>query len=560
MISLRFGTPTVAKIALGLLLVPASLAAQEPAPEESFAESIEVSVVNLDVFVTDRKGQPLTGLKREDFEVFEDGKPVEITNFYAESGTAVVPPRESAAAAASTAPALRPPEQQLRLVVFVDDVNTAPAGRGRILDRLHDFLRSELRPGDQVMLVRYAHKLEIRREFTGDLARIDSDVAELRRQSSDLGSRDSTLETATEQIGEALEAMGGWDTSLESMFRSYSERETQRLAAALDALGSVVGWLSGMPGRKAILYVSDGLPLVPGDDVWQWAAIRSGQQRSAFTAGKNISGLNGVQYDATRRFRDLTAEASRNRVTIYPIEGGGTQEVQGTLIRELMVQNHQNGLRVLAQDTGGRAMLNVAEPLTALRLMSEDLTTYYSIGYQPQRPGDAQEHKIEVKVKVKGAQVRHRQWYRDKPVGEAIAERTLAVMRFGPEDNPLGARLEIGTGKEQGDSVLVPVRVKVPLAKLYLQPGEGKRSGRLRLYVVASGEGATTPVRQTKLVTLEVPESDVAAVSRKEYTHEIEIPLKKGTYALGVGIRDELAATTSYLRKEFVLGDGPAGK
>jgi len=560
MISLRFGTPTVAKIALGLLLVPASLAAQEPAPEESFAESIEVSVVNLDVFVTDRKGQPLTGLKREDFEVFEDGKPVEITNFYAESGTAVVPPRESAAAAASTAPALRPPEQQLRLVVFVDDVNTAPAGRGRILDRLHDFLRSELRPGDQVMLVRYAHKLEIRREFTGDLARIDSDVAELRRQSSDLGSRDSTLETATEQIGEALEAMGGWDTSLESMFRSYSERETQRLAAALDALGSVVGWLSGMPGRKAILYVSDGLPLVPGDDVWQWAAIRSGQQRSAFTAGKNISGLNGVQYDATRRFRDLTAEASRNRVTIYPIEGGGTQEVQGTLIRELMVQNHQNGLRVLAQDTGGRAMLNVAEPLTALRLMSEDLTTYYSIGYQPQRPGDAAEHKIEVKVKVKGAQVRHRQWYRDKPVGEAIAERTLAVMRFGPEDNPLGARLEIGTGKEQGDSVLVPVRVKVPLAKLYLQPGEGKRSGRLRLYVVASGEGATTPVRQTKLVTLEVPESDVAAVSRKEYTHEIEIPLKKGTYALGVGIRDELAATTSYLRKEFVLGDGPAGK
>jgi len=560
MISLRFGTPTVAKIALGLLLVPASLAAQEPAPEESFAESIEVSVVNLDVFVTDRKGQPLTGLKREDFEVFEDGKPVEITNFYAESGTAVVPPRESAAAAASTAPALRPPEQQLRLVVFVDDVNTAPAGRGRILDRLHDFLRSELRPGDQVMLVRYAHKLEIRREFTGDLARIDSDVAELRRQSSDLGSRDSTLETATEQIGEALEAMGGWDTSLESMFRSYSERETQRLAAALDALGSVVGWLSGMPGRKAILYVSDGLPLVPGDDVWQWAAIRSGQQRSAFTAGKNISGLNGVQYDATRRFRDLTAEASRNRVTIYPIEGGGTQEVQGTLIRELMVQNHQNGLRVLAQDTGGRAMLNVAEPLTALRLMSEDLTTYYSIGYQPQRPGDAQEHKIEVKVKVKGAQVRHRQWYRDKPVGEAIAERTLAVMRFGPEDNPLGARLEIGTGKEQRDSVLVPVRVKVPLAKLYLQPGEGKRSGRLRLYVVASGEGATTPVRQTKLVTLEVPESDVAAVSRKEYTHEIEIPLKKGTYALGVGIRDELAATTSYLRKEFVLGDGPAGK
>jgi len=556
MTSRRFWTRLAGRITLGLLLVSAApLFAQEPAPEESFAESIEVSVVNLDVFVSDRKGQPVTGLKREDFEVYEDGKPVEITNFYAESGVAVVPSREPAAPGTSAAPAVRPPEQQLRLVIFVDDVNIAPEGRSRILGRLHDFLRSELRPGDQVMLVRYSHKLEIRREFTNDLARIDADVAELRRQSSDLGSRASTRDNAVDQIGDAMEAMGGWDSSLESLFRSYSERETQRVAAALDALGSVVSWLSGVPGRKAILYVSDGLPLVPGDDLWQWAAIRSGQQRSAFTAGKGVSGLNGMQYDATRRFRELTAEASRNRVTIYPIESFGTEQVRGTQIQELLVQNQQNGLRFLAQDTGGRAMLNVGEPLAALRLMSEDLTTYYSIGYQPQRPGDTQEHKIEVKVKVKGAQVRHRQWYRDKSAGEAVAERTLAVMRFGPEDNPLEARLEIGTGKEQGDSVLVPVRVKVPLAKLYLQPGEGKRSGRLRLYVVASGEGTTTPVRQTKLVTLEVPESDVAAVSRKEYTHEIEIPLKKGTYALGVGIRDELAATTSYLRKEFVLGE-----
>src|SRR6185295_6433262 len=191
---------------------------------------------------------------------------------------------------------------------------------------------------------------------------------------------------------------------------------------------------------------------------------------------------------------------------------------------------------------------------------SEDLTTYYSLGYQPQRSGDGVEHKLEVKVKVKGAQARHRQWYRDKTVSEMVAERTLAVMRFGPEDNPLDARLEIGTGKEQGDSVLVPVRVKLPLAKLYLQQGEGKRSGRLRLYLVASGEGTTTPVKQTKLVTLEVPDSDVAAVARKEYTHEIVISLKKGTYALGVGVRDELAAATSYLRKDFVLGETEGAK
>lgn len=549
-----------AGIALGLFLAPAlPLRAQEPAPEESFAEAIEVSVVNLDVFVTDRKGQPLGGLKREDFEVYEDGKPVEITNFYAESGVAVVPARGEAGPGTAETPALRPLEQQLRLVIFVDDANTATSGRAKILDRLRGFLHADLQPGDQVMLVRYARGLEIRREFTSDLARIEADIQTLKGESSDLARRDASREEGTDQIIDVLET-AGWDISVETLLRNYSERETQRLSAALDALGSVVSWLGGVSGRKAILYVSDGLPLVPGDDVWQWAAMRTALLRSSFSAGKTISGLNGQSYDATRRFRELTAQASRNRVTLYPIEGGGTQEVRGTAIRELMVQNQQNGLRFLAQDTGGRAMLNVGDPQAALRLMSEDLTTYYSLGYQPQRPGDEVEHKIEVKVKVKGAQVRHRQWYRDKPVNEAIAERTLAVMRFGPEDNPLDARLEIGAAKEQGDSVLVPVRVKVPMAKLYLQPGEGKRSGRLRLYVVASGGGTTTPVRQTKLVTLNIPESDFAAVATKVYTYEIGISLKKGTYALGVGVRDELAAATSYLRKEFVLGEAPAGK
>jgi hypothetical protein len=61
-------------------------------------------------------------------------------------------------------------------------------------------------------------------------------------------------------------------------------------------------------------------------------------------------------------------------------------------------------------------------------------------------------------------------------------------------------------------------------------------------------------------VALEVPESDLAAVTGRDYVHEIGIPLKKGTHALGVGVRDELAAVTSYLRRDFVVGVDQAGK
>src|SRR6185295_3080724 len=117
---------------------------------------------------------------REDFEVYEDGKPVEIANFYAESRT------EAPVAAEGKAPADRPQDQRLRLVVFADDVNTEPQGRTRILEQLKDFFRRELAPGDQVMLVRYNGGLEIRRAFTADLDQVASDLEALLKMSSDL--------------------------------------------------------------------------------------------------------------------------------------------------------------------------------------------------------------------------------------------------------------------------------------------------------------------------------------------------------------------------------------
>jgi VWFA-related protein len=548
----------IAGMALGLLLAPAfPLAAQgpdrQPPIQESFGEAIDVSVVNLDVFVTDRKGEPVTGLRREDFEIREDGKPVEISNFYAESrGTAAAPAPAAASASARTA-AERPVAQRLRLVVFVDDVNLTPANRSRILQSTGRFLHSELKPGDEVMLVRYDQRLSIRRQFTSDLGLLDSDLEEILKLPTDVRKYEASFNQAVQKISFARLAGEPVGSLAEGAIMSWAGEESIMVQGSLDALDSVVSWLAGVPGRKAVLYVSNGLPLVPGLDLYT-IYTRAAQSGSA---EKRISGMRAQQFDLTTRFRQLTSHASRNRVAFYPIEAYGTRETEGSLFDSTSLANRQDGLRFLAEDTGGRALLNATDVPGALARVSQDLATYYSIGYQPQRGGDEAEHKITVRVKSKGAQARYRQWYRDKPVGEVVAEGTLAVMRFGPEDNPLGAALEIVPGKMPGETV---VRVKVPISKLYLEPQDGSRQGRLRLYVVASGEGGTTPVRQTKLVTVQIPAAEAEAGVKRDYTHEISIPLKPGSYALGVGVRDELATTTSYLRRDFVAGTGEGAK
>ncbi len=64
-----------------LLLVPRLLAqdATGESPERPFIDTLDVNVVNIEVFVTDKQGNPVTGLTRGDFKVYEDGRPIEIT-------------------------------------------------------------------------------------------------------------------------------------------------------------------------------------------------------------------------------------------------------------------------------------------------------------------------------------------------------------------------------------------------------------------------------------------------------------------------------------------------
>ena len=527
-----------------LLLVGAPLAAQMEIAEETFADEIEVSLVNLEVVVADRKGKSVSGLGREDFQVLEDGKPVEITNFYAE--TAGSGPAESAD--------LRSLDQRLSLVVFVDDYNTEQESRNSILDGLKEFLGSSLSPGDQVMVVRFGRSLEVRKPFTTDVGEVLSEVEVIRKLASNLASRESSRDHQIQVIADAL-SIGGWGAGAEARIQEYAEVETSYVAASLSALETVVGWLGGLPGRKAVLYVSDGLPAVPGEDLFIWAEAYSG-----YRSGRRISGMGSATYDASELFRRVTSKASRNRVAIYPIEAMGARWVRGTRLQEARIQNRQNGLTFLAEETGGRTMFNVSQAGAALQTMATDLSTYYSIGYRPQRAADDREHKIEVKVKGKGLTARYRRWYQDKSLGEAIAERTAATMVFGAEENPLGAALEIGQQTPAGESFVVPLRVKVPLGKLYLEPKGEKREGRLRLFVVASGTDKVTPVRETRVVTVTVPEKDLAEGKAPEYMHEVRIKLEKGSWSLGVGVRDEIATTTSYLQGKVEAGVAAAGR
>src|SRR5689334_3253240 len=110
--------------------------AQPEAVDQDLGEIVNVNVVNVDVYVTDKSGKRIQGLTKDDFEIFENGKKVGITNFYAVDGgkakmigdepvPAVQAPAKPGPPGAQTAEML-PEDQRLRLVVYIDNFNLHP--------------------------------------------------------------------------------------------------------------------------------------------------------------------------------------------------------------------------------------------------------------------------------------------------------------------------------------------------------------------------------------------------------------------------------------------------
>src|SRR5262245_39562309 len=167
----------------------------KPAPpatgDQGFFESVNVNVVNVDVYVTDKSGKRIQGLTKDDFEIWENGKKVPVTNFYAvEGGKARMIGDEPVPAVAQPAPgappgtakpAPLPEDQRLRLVVYIDNFNLHPFNRNRVMRELRAFLGHKLNRDDQVMLVTYDRELHVRRTFTSDPGLVNDALVELER-------------------------------------------------------------------------------------------------------------------------------------------------------------------------------------------------------------------------------------------------------------------------------------------------------------------------------------------------------------------------------------------
>ncbi len=451
-----------------------------------------VNVVRVDIIVTDRQGNAVTDLTQADFEVLEDGKPQSIDLFRLINSNGVPapgadPPRRILSMYDEEAEAAR---DDVRLfVLFLDDYHVRIQNSMRIRDTLVQFMTTQLGPLD-MMAIMYPLTPVSALSFTRD--------------------RDALVQAVRKFEGRKFNYAPR--NAFEQEYAHYPTQivETLRNQVTLSALEGLPVRLGSLrEGRKAVILVSEGfVGLLPAQMSGQMAGMPGSANPAADPITEGRARFQ-ADMDIQQKLKDIFDTANRNNTAIYALDPRGlavgeydmTDNVDQRTSLDSLRQS-QDTLHVLANNTDGRAILNRNDLTAGLNQVVRDTSSYYLVGYNSTLTApDGKFHKIEVKLKRPGVQVRSRKGYwaptaeeaakaaaPPKPKPPAAVERALNAVEAVPRESV--AATWIGTSRG-ADGLTRVTYVWEPLPPV---PGE-KRQEPSRVSVVAMGSGNQTYFR-----------------------------------------------------------------
>jgi VWFA-related protein len=559
----------------GALFAISAATAQTGGP---VARSVEVSVTNVDVVVTDPKGQPITDLTAADFEVRQDGVVQPLTNFSFIRNVPAAPavsPEPNATRATAPESVLEPeppPATRAHLIVFLDEIRLATTDRNRALRSLRAYLPTVVGPRVEAQLVTWDRALRIRGPFTSDVRVLVSMLTELEKESTTgdvvLRERDRVVR----QIDSALVADAlTRDVLLSSavtMLRGWCDAQASDVDATTDAVRAALAAVAGVEGRKVLFLVTQRLTPAPGRDLWDYIQTASGRMQAIRNSRSlDVNDLTYKTWDRTSSFRRLASAANAAGVSLVPIDASGldfdtTFSAQsgsnlGKIDEGIGSLDMKSALGLLADETGGASIQGRNDLALALKDLEADWTAYYSLGYESPSVVPGKPLSIKVSVRRAGASVRSRRTVIERTPEEKVAGAVLSGVHIPRTINPLRASLSIGTPKKSGRMWLVPLEFKVPFDKLTLVPQGGRAKGALLFTAVAATpDGRISPVT-TERAPIDVPESELPKLSGKAFTYSATLKVRAGPQVFSTALTDEVSRLSSYVQPHVLIGDKP---
>jgi VWFA-related protein len=524
------------------------------------SETIEVRVTNLDVVVTDKSGKRVTGLTRDDFEVFENGKPQAVSNFYE-----VGPERNELPVTGSQLPNELPASEarQRRLVIFIDNYSIHPLQRKKIFESIDRSLDTLLRPGDEAMVVAWYRGLKIEQPFTSDLAALRGGITRVAETGAGMtyeSDRQHIRARCTQLLQDSgyRDPQGAFDNCV-GMVQSYAEELTMIESHLIASTSSVLAMLGGMEGKKAMIYAGAALPKRPARELLVFADnLFSPYLRNFRPSQMNARNLSTMSIS----IEGIARTANANGVTIYVIDGA--DESRGLLpgaaddsmpdsqAAFVEYDNTAQAFEVVAKLTGGMALTHTQNFDLAMDTVARDLDNYYSLGYR-QNSGDKKERKVEVRVKNHpDYRVRSRRTYEARTTEEQQSDRVIANI-YRQSKSELAIEVQTGAPKKSSlNRWSVPLTVTIP-PTLTLLPQDGELAGGFTVFIaVGDDNGAMSNV--TRIANpVRIHAAQEAEFRRHPLVFTADLNMNRGTHVVSAGVVDQVSNSSGYARARVAV-------
>ena len=572
---------------IGLVVFWAVMAAS-PQPQNAApdAQSIptfkaKVRLVLLDVVVTTNKGEPVTGLKKEDFEVLEDGKPQSVSTFEEHKGAPAtqikLPPMPPNVY--TNFPIVQSADSVN--VILLDALNTPLADQVYVHKQMIKYLKT-IPPSTRVAIFTLASRLRMLQGITTDSSLLLAAINNPRAGPTPSALRASTVESdadqsridflANEAQGPASPnqtmaqaAVDPVNTTRQFLNDTALFETESRMSMTLEAMQQLARYLADIPGRKNVIWLSGSFPagIVPDSDLTDpFSGAASFQEEIRKTTNLlTTAQISLYPIAAEGLTSDVGFQANNREMT----ERRGNLSMQDTLQESrkasIDLDASHASMEQLARDTGGQAIYNTNGLNDALTRVVNNGSRYYSLAYSPTNPNmDGKYRHIQVKLVRRKETITYRHGYyaeetqtdsakknnldplmqlmgRNLPDYTQIVYKVL-VQPTNPQPAPGAARA--GNNADlKGPITRLGVDFAVSVDDLHTDPGpDGSRHGNIEVMIVAydlQGEPQNLVVGRSEL---RIPAKDYVNVQRAGLQIHKEIDVPKADVFLRTGIYD----------------------
>jgi VWFA-related protein len=551
-----------AALLVATITVPATFAqSKKNADEPRMIETIDVRVINVDVVVTDRKGNAVPNLKASDFEIYENGVAKPVSNFYEIVGNQTrMEPEGGGPATLTPAPSDVSEKLKRRVIFYIDNLSLAPFNRNRVFTQMKEFVKTVLRPGDEAMIATYNRSMKIRVPFTRDVNQINTMLDQLATESGLGIAARSERQSTEDRIRDARSYEEAIATA-----RAYASSVEHDLRQSVASLSGLMTTLAGVEGKKILVLTSEGFPMQPGREAFYFIDEQS-REKGWSNVGATM--LEPMSYDGTRFVQSVAKTANANGITMYTVHAAGLQggsdmsaehsQAVSSTVTQAAISNTTESMQLMAEMTGGLASVQTNNFAEAFKRIQRDLESYYSLGYRAGTERVDRQRYLQVKVKQKGLTVRSRQTFVEKSMFAEMSDRVIANLLYKGKDNDMKILARIGSPRPTEDGYYqVPMDIQIPMESLTLLPqgDAGESVGGFEIYVaVADKDGDMSDVSR-KSHQVRVSAEDMKTIKGKYYTYTLDMLMARGLNKISVGVVDSISNETGFAREQIIAQD-----